>query len=282
MNKQVLAYARDSLKISSAFALCPLDGRYWEISEKLFPYFSEYALVAHRVEVEVYWLLYLCKNVESKLLNDVYNSNPKEVSNQIVSIYTDFGLPSFLRVKEFEKTLNHDVKAVELYVSEQLEKKGLERLKSFVHIGCTSEDISNVAYGLMISKALQEVWIPTAEKLIEVLELLSVNFANLPMLAHTHGQPATPTTVGKELKVFAFRLKKALAAVKEIEITAKFSGATGNYAAMDVAFPNENWEHHAIIFIEEYIGLSYNPVTTQIESHDYVCSLADAISRFRF
>ena len=259
------------------FALGPLDGRYSQIGEKLAPYFSEYALVKNRVKVEVYWLKFLLENVNG---SDILDSFDISRLPEIMAIYTDFSDDSYVRVKEIESVTNHDVKSVELFVAEKLKEMGMDSLVSFVHIGCTSEDITNPSYANMISTAMSEVWIPAAEQLIGKISEIAVDHANTAMLAHTHGQPATPTTIGKEMTVYSYRLKKSLENIKSIKACAKFNGATGNYAAISVAFPNENWPVLAKCFIEEYLGLEFNPVTTQIESHDYVCHILDGIRHF--
>lgn len=259
------------------FALCPLDGRYSQIGEKLAPYFSEHALVENRVKVEVYWLKCLLENVNGSDILDAFDISRLP---EIEAIYTNFSDDSFERVKEIESITNHDVKSVELFVGEKLKEMGMDSLVSFVHIGCTSEDITNPSYANMISTGMSEVWIPAAEKLIDVLSKIAIEHANTAMLAHTHGQPATPTTVGKEMLVYVYRLKKSLEYIKSIKACAKFNGATGNYAAISVAFPNENWPVLCKRFIEDYLGLEFNPVTTQIESHDYMCHIFDAIRHF--
>ncbi len=259
------------------FALGPLDGRYSQIGEKLAPYFSEYALVKNRVKVEVYWLKFLLENVNGSDILDAFDIDRLP---EIMAIYTDFSDASYVRVKEIESVTNHDVKSVELFVAEKLKEMGMDSLVSFVHIGCTSEDITNPSYANMISTAISEVWIPAAEQLIDKISEIAIDHANTAMLAHTHGQPATPTTVGKEMTVYSYRLKKSLENIKSIKACAKFNGATGNYAAISVAFPNENWPLLAKCFIEEYLGLEFNPVTTQIESHDYVCHILDSIRHF--
>lgn len=259
------------------FALGPLDGRYSKIGEKLAPYFSEYALVKNRVKVEVLWLKFLLENVNGSEILDAFDINRLP---EIVAIYTDFSDSSYVRVKEIESVTNHDVKSVELFVAEKLKEMGMDSLVSFVHIGCTSEDITNPSYANMISTAISEVWIPMAEQLIDKISEIAIDHADTAMLAHTHGQPATPTTIGKEMTVYAYRLKKSLENIKSIKACAKFNGATGNYAAISVAFPNENWPILAKGFIEEYLGLEFNPVTTQIESHDYVCHILDGIRHF--
>lgn len=191
-------------------ALGPLDGRYSQIAKKLAPYFSEYALVKNRVKVEVYWLQFLMENIYSV---DILDDFLYRIS-EILGIYQNFSAESFKRVKEWEAETNHDVKAVELFVAEKLKEMGMESLVSFVHIGCTSEDITNPSYANMISGALSEVWVPAAEKLISSISEIAVKYADTPMLAHTHGQPATPTTVGKEFAVYAIRLQESLDNVK--------------------------------------------------------------------
>lgn len=267
----------ENLEFKSYMALCPLDGRYLNISEQLSPYFSEYALTKNRVKVEVYWLKFLIENINT---SNILNSVSKEDINRILKIYENFSENSYLRIRQIDKVTNHDVKAAELFVGEELKKIGLERLISFVHIGCTSEDINNTSYGNMIKEGLNDVWIKTAEDLTDVVSKLAKENASIPMLAHTHGQPATPTTVGKEFKVYEYRLKKSLENIKNIKITAKFNGATGTYAAISVAFPEYNWVDLSKKFIEEYLQLEFNPLTTQIEGHDYIAHIADGIRHF--
>lgn len=261
------------------FALCPLDGRYSQIALKLAPYFSEYALMENRVLVEVRWLQFLIEHLkeESEIL--AKHNNSRDL-NRIMSIYQDFNDVSFMEVKEIEKKTNHDVKAVELYVANKLRDANLADLVSFVHFGCTSEDINNTAYALMIQGGLKKVWLPIARKLVHEINSMAQRYVHIPMLAHTHGQPATPTTVGKEMSVFAFRLQWVLDQIEGIGICAKFNGATGNYSAVSVTFPDEDWMELAETFIEDYLSLIFNPVTTQIEPHDYICELADSIRHF--
>lgn len=267
----------EKIDVKNYMALCPLDGRYMNISEILTPYFSEYALVKNRVKVEVLWLIFLIKNVKNS--NALKSVNEKDIS-KILKIYENFSENSYLRIRQIEQITNHDVKAVELFVGEELKKIGLERIISFVHISCTSEDINNTSYGNMIKEGLNEVWIKTAENLINAVSTLAKENSNIPMLAHTHGQPATPTTVGKEFKVYEYRLKKSLENIKNIKITAKFNGATGTYAAISIAFPEYDWEELSKKFVEEYLNLEFNPLTTQIEGHDYIAHIADGIRHF--
>ena len=252
--------ARDSKNLidttmipKEGLVLCPLDGRYSQISEKLAPYFSEYALVKNRVRIEVMWLRFLLENVKGSDILDTFDMNRLP---EIMAIYDDFSGASYVRVKEIEAVTNHDVKAVELFVAEKLKEMGFDNLVSFVHIGCTSEDISNLSYATMISGALSTVWIPAAEELIDSIAKIAINHAHTSMLAHTHGQPATPTTVGKEMMVYVHRLR------------------------ISVAFPNEDWHELSRIFVEAVLKLNFNPVTTQIENHDYICHIADGIRHF--
>lgn len=272
---------RDTISAGSIpanhFALCPLDGRYSQIGEKLAPYFSEYALVKNRVKVEVYWLQFLLDNVNGSTILDAFDMKRLP---EIMAIYEEFSDDSYTRIKEIESITNHDVKAVEFFVAEKLKEIGMESLVSFVHIGCTSEDITNPSYANMIKTAISEVWVPTAEQLIDSIHRFAIEYADTAMLAHTHGQPATPTTVGKEMAVYEYRLRQSLEHVKSIKVRAKFNGATGNYAAISVAFPDEDWPTLAEVFVEDYLDLNFNPVTTQIESHDYISHLLDGIRHF--
>lgn len=257
-------------------ALCPLDGRYAQIGKKLAPYFSEYALVKNRVRVEVSWLKFLLENIKDHdVLRGVAYRDPN-----IMAIYEDFSIASYVRVKEIEKVTDCDVKAVERFVAEKLGEMGMASLGSFVHMGCTSKDIINPAYANMIKTALKEVWIPAAEKLIESIFKIAIEHADTAMLARIPEQPATPTTVEKEFAVYVNRLRESLENIKSIKIRAKFNGATGNYSAISVAFPNYNWPELSKVFVEEYLGLDFNPVTTRIESYDYICHIADGIRHF--
>ncbi len=253
-----------------ALALGPLDGRYSNISRKLASYFSEYALVKNRVLVEVKWLVFFIRNVLKEEIDvDVINH-----------IYEKFDMASYKRVKQIEEMTKHDVKAVELFVGEKLKENHLEEFISFVHIGCTSEDINNCARSIMIKQALENEWYPEANKLIMLLSKIADEHKNTPMLAHTHGQPATPTTVGKEFAVYIYRLKQSIDNIKKVKHTAKFNGATGNYAAISIAYSNKNWIELMRKFVEKELDLEFNPATTQIESHDNVCHLCDGIRHF--
>lgn len=259
------------------YALSPLDGRYSWVAKELGLYFSEAALIRERLEVEVLWLQCMIKNVGGC---EVFQQFENDDIYKILEIAIDFEEEGLKRVKEIEKVTNHDVKAVELYVAEELDKLGFSNLKSFVHIGCTSEDITNLAYAKMIRNAISYSWSEYARGILGKLEELVAEYANIPMLAHTHGQPATPTTVGKELVVFEERLDKALEIVLKTKICGKFNGATGNYSAIAAAFPVENWPALSEHFVSKCLDFEFNSVTTQIENHDWMCELFDNIVRF--
>jgi len=256
--------------------LSPLDGRYSAIKDALGDYFSEYALVKYRVNTEIQWLKYLLDHLDT----DVLNAVEEEDIPAIMNIAYGFDMDAYKRVKEIEATTRHDVKAVEYYIDEQLKNLGHEALESFVHIGCTSEDINNTSYACMIRDGLKNVWLKTAWAFAKRMDDMARENAGVAMLAHTHGQPATPTTIGKEFKVYAYRMKDTLDAIEAIPVKAKFNGATGNYSAIGVPFPDIDWEEAGKEFVESYLGLTFNPVTTQIESHDYTCRILDGIRHF--
>lgn len=256
--------------------LCPLDGRYSGIKDALGEYFSEYALVKYRVFVEIQWLKFLIENVESDILAKF---DVKDI-DKLTAISSEFNYDSFARIKEIENTTRHDVKAVEYFIDEKLEALGFGYLQSFVHIGCTSEDINNTSYACMLKYGLKDVWLPKAKEFAALIDKWADEHSEDAMLAHTHGQPATPTTIGKEFKVYAYRFLSSIENIESIKIKAKFNGATGNYSAILTAFPDIDWQTMAKKFVEEYLGLTFNPLTTQIESHDYTCHILDGIRHF--
>ena len=256
--------------------LCPLDGRYSGIKDALGEYFSEYALVKYRVFVEIQWLKFLIENVESDILAKF---DVKDI-DKLTAISSEFNYDSFARIKEIENTTRHDVKAVEYFIDEKLETLGFGYLQSFVHIGCTSEDINNTSYACMLKYGLKDVWLPKAKEFATLIDKWADEHSEDAMLAHTHGQPATPTTIGKEFKVYAYRFLSSIENIESIKIKAKFNGATGNYSAILTAFPDIDWQTMAKKFVEEYLGLTFNPLTTQIESHDYTCHILDGIRHF--
>lgn len=251
--------------------ISPIDGRYHKITEGLNEYFSEYALIKYRVVVEIKWLL---------KLNEVININfSLPQINALNSIIANFNTHEAKKVKEIEATTKHDVKAIEYYLRDKFDSLGLSDFKNYIHFGCTSEDINNLAYGLMIKNGLYNVFIPSAEELVDTVAKKAKDYRNIPMLAHTHGQPATPTTVGKELAVFAYRWQSILKLLRTINLRGKFSGAVGNFNAHVVAFPNLDWIKIAAEFVES-LGLEFNPLTTQIESHDIICVIFNYIKSF--
>ena len=259
-----------------SLTLCPLDGRYSGIKDALGEYFSEYALVKYRVFVEIQWLKFLIENIDS----DILAKFNKDDMNKIESISKEFNYDSFKAIKDIEATTRHDVKAVEYFIGNTLKTMGYDYLISFVHIGCTSEDINNTSYACMLKYGLQDVWVPKAKEFADIINKWALEHKDDAMLAHTHGQPATPTTIGKEFKVYAYRFMSSIENVENVQIKAKFNGATGNYSAILTAFPNVDWQVMAKKFVEEYLGLTFNPLTTQIESHDYTCHILDGIRHF--
>ncbi|MBQ0065634.1 MAG: adenylosuccinate lyase [Firmicutes bacterium] len=258
------------------YTLSPLDGRYGFIKDELKDYFSEYGLVKYRVYVEIKWLKFLIENIEC----DVLSQFNKEDLPKIEAISNNFNYESFKAIKTIEQTTRHDVKAVEYFIDAQLRELGFDFLQSFVHIGCTSEDINNTSYASMIRDGLNNVWLKKAHEFADIIDELATKYQNVAMLAHTHGQPATPTTIGKEFKVYAYRLNESIKNIESIAIKAKFNGATGNYSAIGTPFPNIDWPATCQRFVEEYLGLTFNPLTTQIESHDYTCHILDGIRHF--
>ena len=250
--------------------ISPIDGRYYAITKKLNPYLSEYALIKYRTLVEIKWLIYLLK---SKIIDQKAN---EEELLKLENIYMNFNIDDAKKVKEIEKTTKHDVKAIEYFLREKFHELQLERLNPFIHITLTSEDINNVSYNLMLHDALNNIYYPTLSSFINKLNELADEYKAIPMLSHTHGQAATPTTVGKEFKVFEYRIKSILNYLQNIKLKSKFSGAVGNFNCHIIAYPNVDWIKVSEEFIES-LHLQYEPVSTQIESHDVLCLLLSHI-----
>ena len=247
----------------SLINISPIDGRYRDLTEDVREYFSEYNLIKNRVKVEIKWLQKMSElsEIDFKLTDEEYVILEK--------IIEKFDLNESKRVKEIEGTTKHDVKAVEYYIDEKLRENGMERCVPFVHFGCTSEDINNLAYGLMIKELVQKVYVNNVQELIEMIRQKAHEYADIPMLSHTHGQPATPTTVGKEFANFAYRMNRILDRIKQEKLTGKFNGAVGNFNSYNLAYSELDWLETSKNFIES-LGLEYNPYTTQIEPHDTI------------
>ncbi len=256
-------------------AISPVDGRYWKASSVFAPYFSEFALIRYRTLVEVEYLAAM-KALGLPQLKQM----PASLISSLKKSITQFEEQDALRIKEIEKTTNHDVKAVEYYLREQFEKRGYSQYTEFIHFGLTSQDINNTAIPMMVQDALFEVTIPSLiNNIITPLENLAIEWMHIPMLARTHGQAASPTTVGKELQVFVERLQEQFAIVLNTPISCKFGGATGNFNAHKVAYPKIDWIAFADRFCEEQLGLQRQQTTTQIEHYDTLAALFDGLKR---
>ncbi len=261
--------------ISTLTAISPIDGRYRGKTEALSEYFSEYALIRYRVRVEIEYFISLCQLPLPQLA-----TFPQGLFEQLRDIYRNMTEEQAQRVKEIEKTTNHDVKAVEYFIKEEFDAiGGLDQYKEFVHFGLTSQDINNTSVPLSLREALENVYIPMVEELIELLDAYAEQWKYVPMLAKTHGQPASPTRLGKEIMVFVYRLKTQLDSLKKVPLTAKFGGATGNFNAHHVAYPAIDWKRFARQFVSEKLGLEREEYTTQISNYDQMGALFDALRR---
>jgi len=265
---------------SPSIALGALDGRYRGVVAPLVDHLSEAALNRERVRVEVEWLIHLTTN---HVVPNV-RALAAEEQARLRAIVQDFGVDDIAELGEIERETVHDVKAVEYYLKRRLPKisdntSDLAAISELVHFACTSEDINNLCYALMVKGAIEQVWLPRATALVEAVAAMARDLRDVPMLAHTHGQPATPTTMGKELAVLAFRLQRQLTRIGRAEYLGKFNGATGTYGAHVAAVPNANWPAISKAFVES-LGLQWNPLTTQIESHDWQAELYSDMARF--
>ncbi len=256
-------------------AISPIDGRYRNKTQALADYFSEYALIRYRVRVEIEYFISLCELPLPQLEQFDHN-----LFERLRNIYRDFNEESAQRVKDIEKVTNHDVKAVEYFLKEEFDKiGGLESFKEFIHFGLTSQDINNTATPLLLKESLYDVYYPQVEELIDQLQQYAEEWKNVPMLAKTHGQPASPTRLGKEIMVYAYRLTKQLEILKTAKLTAKFGGATGNFNAHHVAYPAYDWRAFGNRFVSEKLGLEREQWTTQISNYDYLAAIFDAMRR---
>ncbi|MBI2464012.1 adenylosuccinate lyase [Candidatus Peregrinibacteria bacterium] len=260
--------------IDRLFALSPLDGRYGEKLDALRSHFSEMALMRYRVVVEVEWLIFLCNQLQLK------NTRPlkKNECEYLRNIYSEFNINDATRIKEIEKKTNHDVKAIEYFVREKIVKKKIKNIETFVHFACTSEDINNLSYALMLRDFLKNEYTPILEDLKNILFSMAKEYKKIPMLAHTHGQPASPTTVGKEFLNVVARLDRQLSQLNNIDFLAKMNGAVGNFNAHVIAYPEIDWIEASNEFIEQF-ELTPNLHTTQIEPHDFLAEIFDANRR---
>jgi adenylosuccinate lyase len=264
------------MNLSALTALSPVDGRYAGKTSKLRPFFSEYGLIKHRVLVEIRWLQALSNYSE---ITEVPTFSA--AANQTLeSILDDFSEVDAQRVKDIERTTNHDVKAVEYYLKEKItESDELNAVSEFIHFACTSEDINNLSYALMLKGGRDAVLLKEIDQLSAAIKTLAHDYAEVPLLCRTHGQPATPSTLGKEMANVVYRIQRQRKQIEEVEILGKINGAVGNYNAHLSAYPDVDWQHFAQHFVES-LGLKFNPYTIQIEPHDYIAELFDATARF--
>lgn len=263
------------MTLDALTAVSPIDGRYRSKTESLADYFSEYALIRYRVRVEIEYFITLCELPLPQL--ESFNS---ALFEQLRDIYRNFDEASAARVKEIESITNHDVKAVEYFIKEEFDKiGGLDNYKEFIHFGLTSQDINNTSVPLSVKEALKEVFYPQVEELIAQLKEYAEAWKDVPMLAKTHGQPASPTRLGKEVEVYVYRLSEQLATLRNCKMTAKFGGATGNFNAHHVAYPQHDWRAFGNRFVSEKLGLEREQWTTQISNYDHLGSVFDAIRR---
>ncbi|WP_283635625.1 adenylosuccinate lyase [Aquaticitalea lipolytica] len=262
------------MSISSLNAISPIDGRYRSKVKELAPYFSEEALIKYRVLVEIEYFIALCELPLPQLAD--FNTSLFE---NLRAIYKNFTSEDALAIKEIEKVTNHDVKAVEYFIKEKFDALQLQKYKEFIHFGLTSQDINNTAIPLSIKEAMNDVYVPEYSIILNRLKELSKDWANIPMLARTHGQPASPTRLGKEIEVFAVRLEEQFNLLNDIPSAAKFGGATGNFNAHKVAYPNVDWKAFGSAFVQEKLGLQHSFPTTQIEHYDHMAALFDTLKR---
>lgn len=269
-----LPSGRTSL-IGSGLALGALDGRYKAATEPLVDYLSEAALNRDRIHVEIEWFIYLCDN---QVLPGLAPLTDQQRAG-LRAIVTDFNSEAVTELADIEAVTVHDVKAVEYFIARRLENLGLGHLKPLVHFGCTSEDINNLSYALGIKDAVTQVWLPAARALVEQILKLAEEGREVPMLSRTHGQPATPSTLGKEMAVFAYRLDRQIKKIEQAEFLGKINGATGTYSAHVVSVPGADWQKISREFVTS-LGLDWNPLTTQIENHDWQAELYSAMAHF--
>ena len=263
------------MKLSALTAISPVDGRYQNKTDALRPIFSEYGLFRYRVLVEVEWLKKLSKNSSIKEIESFSTSSTSLLNN----IKDNFSIADAERIKEIEKTTNHDMKAVEYFIREKIQSDTkLKNISQFIHFACTSEDINNLSYALMLKDARVSILVPKLQQLVTILEKMSADYSSIPMISRPHGQTASPTTLGKEMAVYVHRLNRQNNQLKNIELLGKLNGAVGNFNAHFSAYPDIDWMTFSKEFVEE-LGLTWNPLTTQIESHDYMAQYFHVLIR---
>ncbi|SFU47811.1 adenylosuccinate lyase [Xenorhabdus koppenhoeferi] len=264
------------MELSSLTAVSPIDGRYGDKVSALRAIFSEFGLLKFRVQVEVRWLQKLAATAEIKEI-PAFGADANAYLNEII---TNFNEQDALRIKEIERTTNHDVKAVEYFLKEKVEHvPALHQVAEFIHFACTSEDINNLSYALMLKTAREEILLPQWRQIIDTITRMAHNYRDLPLLSRTHGQPATPSTVGKELANVVYRMERQFHQLGQVEILGKINGAVGNYNAHLAAYPQIDWHQFSESFVTS-LGMQWNPYTTQIEPHDYIAELFDCLARF--
>lgn len=256
-------------------AVSPIDGRYRSKTAALAQYYSEYALMKYRVRVEIEYFIALCELPLPQL-----EAFPHHLFDTLRDVYRNFSEKDASHVKEIESVTNHDVKAIEYFIKEKFDAiGGLDNFKEFIHFGLTSQDINNTSFPMMLKESLAEVYVPLLQRVIDALNARAEEWKEIPMLAKTHGQPASPTRLGKEVRVFAYRLEQQLAQLKAIPLSAKFGGATGNFNAHHVAYPEKDWKAFAEKFLAEKLGLVREEYTTQISNYDNLAAVFDALKR---
>jgi adenylosuccinate lyase len=262
------------MNLTALNAISPIDGRYRNKIEGLSAYFSEEALIKYRVKIEIEYFIALCQIPLPQL--EGFDST---LFDALQNIYINFSTEDALRIKEIESITNHDVKAVEYFIKEKFDNLNLQKYKEFIHFGLTSQDINNTAVPLSLKDAFETIYLPEIAILLEKLESLANDWSGISMLAKTHGQPASPTRLGKEIYVFVERIKQQLKLINDIPFAAKFGGATGNFNAHKVAYPNQDWKAFGSHFVQDILGLSHSFPTTQIEHYDHLAALFDGLKR---
>ncbi len=262
------------MALSELTAVSPIDGRYHGKTDALAGYFSEYALIRYRVKVEIEYFIALCELPLPQL-----SKVDKNLFPALREIYEDFPLEDARKIKDIESVTNHDVKAVEYFIKEKFDTLGLHEYKEFIHFGLTSQDINNTSFPMMIRDAVKEIYLPLLDELIGLLDQYADEWKDVPMLAKTHGQPASPTRLGKEIEVFAYRLKKQRELLVQVPVSGKFGGATGNFNAHRVAYPSIDWREFAKSFLNTKLGIEREEWTTQISNYDNLAALFEALAR---